>query len=107
MNSFNHYAYGAIGDWMYKVVAGINFDENQVGYKKIIIKPTIGGNLTNASAWHESMYGTIKSSWKIENNKVKLTVEIPVNTTATVFVPNVNGEYEKHEVGSGVYNFER
>ena len=107
MNSFNHYAYGAIGDWMYKVVAGINSDEKQVGYKKIIIKPTVGGNLTNASAWHESMYGTIKSSWKIEDGKVITKVEIPANTTAIVYVPNLNGEYKKHEIGSGQYTFER
>ena len=107
MNSFNHYSYGAIGDWMYKVVAGINSDEEEVGFKKIIIKPTIGGNLTYASAWHESMYGLIKSSWKIEGGKVITEIEVPVNTSATVYVPNTKGEYEKHEIGSGKYTFTR
>jgi alpha-L-rhamnosidase len=107
MNSFNHYAYGAIGDWMYKVVAGINLDENEPGFKRIIIKPTIGGGLTAASATHESMYGTISSSWKIEGEKVVLQVHIPANTTAVVSVPNTDGEYKAYEIGSGSYSFSR
>jgi alpha-L-rhamnosidase len=107
MNSFNHYSYGAIGDWMYKVVAGINYDEEIPGFKKIIIKPTIGGDLKNASAKYESMYGTIASSWRIEDAKVVLEVEIPPNTTATIFVPDLEGNYVKHETGSGKYVFSR
>ncbi|MEN8248853.1 MAG: family 78 glycoside hydrolase catalytic domain [Bacteroidota bacterium] len=107
MNSFNHYAYGAIGDWMYKVVAGIDFTDDGVGFKKMIIKPTIGGSLTNASASQETMYGTVRSSWRLEGERVILDVEIPSNTSATVFVPNAKGEYEKHKIGSGIYKFER
>ncbi|MEN8155778.1 MAG: glycoside hydrolase family 78 protein [Bacteroidota bacterium] len=107
MNSFNHYAYGAIGDWIYKVVAGINPDEKLPGYKRITIKPAIGGGLTSASATHESMYGTISSSWKVEAGRVILEVEIPANTTAVVFVPDLNGSYEQHEIGSGKYRFTR
>ncbi|MEN8254409.1 MAG: glycoside hydrolase family 78 protein [Verrucomicrobiota bacterium] len=107
MNSFNHYAYGAIGDWMYKVVAGIDFGEAGAGFKKIVIKPVIAGGLTNASATHESMYGTISSSWRIDGGQVVLEVEIPPNTTAEVFAPDIDGEYEKHEIGSGKYTFTR
>ncbi|MCK5777117.1 MAG: alpha-L-rhamnosidase, partial [Bacteroidales bacterium] len=107
MNSFNHYAYGAVGSWLYNYVAGIRIDENISGYKRIIIKPTIGGGLTFASSTHESMYGTISSSWKIENGKVTMQVEVPANTTAVVYALNAENEYEKHEIGSGKYTFIR
>ena len=59
MNSFNHYAYGAIGDWMYSVVAGIEIDEAQPGYKHIVIAPRPGGGLTYAKASVESVYGKV------------------------------------------------
>ncbi|MCK5776457.1 MAG: family 78 glycoside hydrolase catalytic domain, partial [Bacteroidales bacterium] len=107
MNSFNHYAYGAVGSWLYNYVVGIRIDESMPGYKKIIIKPTIGGGLTFAASTHESMYGTISSSWKIEDGKVITEVEIPANTTAVVYIPNLKNEYEKHEIGSGKYTFIR
>jgi len=101
MNSFNHYAYGAIGAWMYRVVAGIGIDEAQPGYKHILIEPRPGGGLTNARASVETMYGKVASGWEIVDGKMKLTVEIPANTTATVKMPG--GKVE--EVGSGVWEF--
>ncbi|MFC1558864.1 family 78 glycoside hydrolase catalytic domain [candidate division KSB1 bacterium] len=87
MNSFNHYAYGAIGDWMYRVAAGIDTYEDGPGYKKIRIKPHIGGGLTHVAADYKTYYGKISSHWKLENKKLVLDVEIPVNTTATVYMP--------------------
>ena len=87
MNSFNHYAYGAIGDWMYRVVAGLDMDEVIPGYKHIVIKPIAGGGLTWASASLQTGYGKIVSGWKIENGKLVLDIEIPVNTTATIYIP--------------------
>ncbi|MEI9921520.1 MAG: glycoside hydrolase family 78 protein [Bacteroidota bacterium] len=101
MNSFNHYAYGAIGDWMYRVVAGIDTKADQPGYKGITIKPTIDGRLTSASAEYQTYYGKIRSSWKIENGKVLLDVEIPANTKATIYVPGG----ETVDVGSGTYSY--
>ncbi|MCK4967247.1 alpha-L-rhamnosidase, partial [bacterium] len=92
MNSFNHYAYGAIGDWMYRVAAGIDTYEDSPGYKKIRIKPHIGGGLTYVAADFETYYGKISSHWKLENKKVVLDVEIPVNTTATVYVPAASAD---------------
>ncbi len=89
MNSFNHYAYGAIGDWLYRIVAGINIDPENPGYKHIIICPQPGGGLTAASASHSSMYGKIESSWKIEKDNFTLSVTIPPNTRATVVLPAV------------------
>jgi alpha-L-rhamnosidase len=88
MNSFNHYAYGAIGDWLYRVVAGVEIDPLNPGYKHIIIRPQPGSGLSYASASHQSMYGKIESSWKIENDYFSLSVTIPPNTQATVFLPS-------------------
>lgn len=100
MNSFNHYAYGAIGDWMYKVVAGIN---PQVGYKHIEIAPKPGGGLTTASASYKTLYGEVKSAWSIAGGVIKVDVTIPCNTTATITLP---GKNEKLAVGSGDYHYE-
>lgn len=102
MNSFNHYAYGAIGDWMYRVVTGIDTKADKPGYKGIIIKPTIGGGLTSASAEYMTYYGKIRSSWKIVGDQMVLDVEVPVNTTATVYVPY---NPTPVEVGSGTYSY--
>lgn len=85
MNSFNHYAYGAIGQWMYERVAGIK--PEKAGYKEIEIAPIPGGPLTSAQATYDSPYGAISSSWKIENGKFQLSVIIPPNTTARIIVP--------------------
>jgi len=128
MNSFNHYAYGAIGDWMYRKMVGIDTYEDGVGYKHIKIKPHIGGGFTYASASLDTYYGKVSNSWKIENGNLIMDVEIPANTTATVFVPSENADavkengkvlsevndikvkgaedgYVELELGSGVYHF--
>ena len=90
MNSFNHYAYGAIGDWMYRVVAGLDTDMEGPGYKKIVINPHIGGNLTHASASLQTYYGKVSSAWKLMNDNLELTVIIPANTKATVQIPTTS-----------------
>ena len=87
MNSFNHYAYGAIGEWLYRVVAGIEIDEENPGYKHIIIQPHPGGGMTYAKARMDSMYGTIESGWRLEGKRITVDVEIPANTDATVRLP--------------------
>lgn len=105
MNSYNHYAYGAIGNWMYQNIAGIQ--PAAPGYKKIMIKPTVGGKLTSAEGSYDSDYGIIRSKWKVEDNKFKLNVTIPPNTTAVVFVPDAGGKsYKEFKVGAGEYYFE-
>jgi alpha-L-rhamnosidase len=86
MNSFNHYAYGAIGSWLYSQVAGLQADPVIPAYKKIIIRPVPGGGLTWARAEHESMYGPIKSEWKTDKTEMILKVTIPTNTTAEIFI---------------------
>ena len=88
MNSFNHYAYGAIGEWMYRVVAGIGLDEKQPAYKHIVFQPHPGGGLTSAKASVQSMYGEVAAGWNIAEGKMTLTVEVPPNATATVLLPD-------------------
>ena len=92
MNSFNHYAYGAIGEWLYRFVAGIEIDEKQPGYKHAVIQPLPGGGLTWAKASLLSPYGRIASSWEIRNASIRLEVEIPPNTTASVVLPPLKME---------------
>src|SRR2546430_13624478 len=69
---------------MYRVVAGMEIDEKQPGYKHILIQPRPGGGLTYAKASVESMYGYVESGWKLADGKMTLHVEVPPNTTATV-----------------------
>ncbi len=101
MNSYNHYAYGAIGDWMYRTIAGINSVAADPGYRTIVIAPKPGGKLTRASAELETLYGTVKSAWALENNLLKLDVTIPANTRAKIVLAG-----SSYEIGSGTYHFE-
>lgn len=87
MNSFNHYAYGAIGDWMYRVMAGLDTYEDGVGYRHSRIKPHIGGGFTNVSASLDTYYGKLSSGWKVDEDILTMDIEIPANTVATVYVP--------------------
>lgn len=103
MNSFNHYAYGAIGEWLYRVVAGIEIDENEPGYKHILIQPRPGGSLTDAGASIHSMYGKVESSWKILGDQFNITITIPHNTHATTILPNAKLE-EVLESGKALKN---
>jgi alpha-L-rhamnosidase len=88
MNSFNHYAYGAVGDWMYRVMAGLEIDESAPGYKHVLVQPRPGGGFTSAKASHKTMYGTVSSAWTLDANQFTLDVEIPPNTRGTVRLPN-------------------
>lgn len=86
MNSFNHYAYGAIGNWMYTQVAGLQEDPVIPGYKKIIIRPVPGGGLTWARAEHASILGPVKSEWKTDQNALTVKATIPTNATAEIYI---------------------
>ncbi len=88
MNSFNHYAYGAIGEWLYTYVAGIKIDTENPGYKHFFLAPHPGGGLTNAKATFKSIHGEIKSAWKLDGGNMAYEVTIPANTTATVTLPS-------------------
>ena len=90
MNSFNHYAYGAIGDWMYRVVAGIDTYEDGPGYHHSRIAPHPGGRLRSAAADLETGYGKLSSHWEMVDDSFRLEIVVPANTTATVHLPAVD-----------------
>jgi alpha-L-rhamnosidase len=85
MNSYNHYAFGAVGEYLYGAVGGIQ--AGSPGYKTIVVKPVLGDGLTWAKTSFDSIHGPIVSNWKREGGKLTMDVTIPPNTTATVFVP--------------------
>jgi alpha-L-rhamnosidase len=87
MNSFNHYAYGAIGDWMYRVVAGIEI--GKPGYKQVLIQPQPDKRLTYARAGFQSAYGEIFSGWEMKDSSLMFHVKIPGNTSALITLPSV------------------
>jgi alpha-L-rhamnosidase len=88
MNSFNHCAYGAVGEWMYSVMAGVAIDPSAPGYRRVLIWPQPGGGFTRVAATHRSLYGTIRAAWAVENQSIEVAVEIPANTCATVRLPH-------------------
>ena len=88
MNSFNHYAYGAIGDWLYQVVAGIRLDEEVPGYQKFVLQPQPGPGLSWARAHLDTAYGRIESAWSLENSEFVWDFTVPPNTTARVVPPS-------------------
>ena len=85
-NSFNHYSFGAIGDWLYRVVAGINPVPDAPGYQRILFRPRSGGSLTQAGAKLETMYGLVESRWTREGAGLVLQITLPPNTTGVVDV---------------------
>ena len=85
MTSFNHYAYGAVGDWIYQNVGGIAAGEP--GYRRIVVRPRLGGGLSWARTSYESVHGQIATSWKHEGSEFAIDVTVPANTTAQIWVP--------------------
>jgi alpha-L-rhamnosidase len=84
MNSFNHYAFGAVGDWMYRNMGGIDVDAAAPGYKRVRIAPRVGGGLTSASASLETRYGQVTSAWRQVQDTFLLDVTVPANSSAEV-----------------------
>ena len=92
MNSFNHYAFGAIGEWMYEHILGIQPDNNSPGFKHFILKPLPEGTLTWAKGSYHSISGKIEAKWEKSGTKFEYTVTVPANTTATVYMPGSSSE---------------
>lgn len=87
MNSFNHYSFGAVGQWMMAYSLGIQRDEP--GFKKFILQPEIDptGQMISAKGYYDSQYGRIESEWKVESKKLTYKATVPANTTATLYLP--------------------
>jgi alpha-L-rhamnosidase len=93
MNSFNHYAYGAVGDWMYRVMAGIEIDPDEPGYQHVLVQPRPGGGFTNVKASHDSPYGTVGSAWTLDaSGAFTLSADVPPNTHATIRLPRAKAD---------------
>jgi alpha-L-rhamnosidase len=129
MNSFNHWALGAVGEWMMRVIGGLNSDESHPGWRRFLLKPQPGGGLTWARVAYDSPRGRIGLNWKQEGATLHLEVSVPPSTTAEVHVPASEGSQVKesgqpagaspwlrhlrrqdgcevYEVSSGDYRFE-
>lgn len=100
MNSFNHYAYGCVGQWIWETVAGIAADPAQPGFKHIIMQPVPDRRLGMLKAEYKSAAGLIKSEWKYKGNQWRWTFSIPEGATATVTLP---GDTASKEYKSGTY----
>jgi len=92
MNSLNHYAYGAVGDWLYRTVAGLNDDPAEPGYRHVIVRPRPGPGFNFAKATLMTPYGVASSGWRIENGRMTVTVRVPPNAHATVVLPGARLE---------------
>ena len=90
MNSFNHYAYGAVGNWLYTGVAGIKNAAESAGYKEILIDPHPHKELTHAEASLQSVYGEILSGWQTADGLLSMRVKIPANTSAEIRIPTTD-----------------
>jgi alpha-L-rhamnosidase len=123
MNSYNHYAFGSVVAWVYRYAAGIDTLPDSPGFKEIVIHPHLDARMTSARAEYDSIYGKIISDWKgTPVGPFSLSVTIPANTSARVFLPAIAGAHvteggnpmEFHaengsyiiQIGSGSYNFE-
>lgn len=111
MNSFNHYAYGSVVEWMYRYMAGISADIENPGFKHIILQPTLDTGekyndeerIKSVDASYESLYGRIESSWKSEDGKLaSYHARIPANTTATLYLPAGNADAQQAPAVPGV-----
>lgn len=122
MNSFNHYSLGSVGEWMFQYILGIRPDEEYPGFKHVVIRPQPGGGLSYARGQFHSVHGTIGVAWKREISRLELEISVPVNTTATVYVPgeaaaaecrssddlkvlSADREGTVYKAGSGKYSF--
>jgi alpha-L-rhamnosidase len=104
MNSFNHWALGAVGEWMWREILGIQPDDAAPGFARFTVRPHPGGGLTWARGVYRSIRGPISVDWRIAGGQLTLKVGVPPNTTATVIVPAKTGP-QQHVVGSGEHTF--
>lgn len=113
--SDNHMMLGEIGGWFFKGIGGIKIDEQQPGFKNILLQPNFVEGLEHFTASHESPFGTILSSWKRNGKGIKYDVKIPANSTASVDIPQIAGKQvylygkaisNKQELSARSYSFD-
>ncbi|MGI8446574.1 MAG: family 78 glycoside hydrolase catalytic domain [Streptosporangiaceae bacterium] len=108
MNSFNHYALGSVGEWLYRFVLGIGQEPGSAGFQRLVIRPHPGGSLRSARGSYQSVRGLIRSEWQLDGDRFRLRVEIPPNAVASVRVPSADGRRVRDAAGrepAGVASF--
>ncbi len=100
MTSFNHYAYGAVADWLHRCVGGLA--PAAPGWKRVTVRPLITGQLTHARVAVDTPYGRVESGWRIDDGRVRLDLEIPYGVEADVWVPGADAAVT---VGLGTHRF--
>ena len=97
--SFNHFSYGAVAEWMFRYMLGIERDESSVAYKRFVLKPEFGGSITSASGSYNSVRGKIESAWTLDKDSGDFTYNaaVPANTTATLYLPVLNNNTAVYE----------
>ncbi len=103
MNSFNHYAYGAVGEWLYRDVAGIESEFSDPGFHRIHLHPEFDTRLGPVNATYDSIYGPISSNWNIAGSRTTWKVVIPANTTGVFYLPSA-GNARLSEGGTALRN---
>jgi len=108
MTSFNHYALGAVADWLHGTVGGIRSED---GWKTVIVRPEPGGNIDRAEVKFDGPYGMVRCSWKLTRGEFMLELTIPPNSKAAITMPGRETQNEadstskEREVGSGTHFF--
>lgn len=114
MNSLNHYAYGSVAEWIYRVGAGLNQAPGSVGWKKVEFAPAVDQRMKSMEASYQSASGLWKAGWKLQGKTVTVTLTVPFGCTAHITLPDAKEEAyvsdgrriaKNHEVGQGSYTF--
>ena len=99
MNSFNHYALGSVGEWLYRFVLGIDQGPGHAGFGRLLIRPHPGGSLRAAHGSYRSVRGLIRSGWQRDGETLRVQVEIPPNASACIRVPSPDPESVRDGTG--------
>ncbi|MFQ3668838.1 MAG: family 78 glycoside hydrolase catalytic domain [Fimbriimonadaceae bacterium] len=101
MNSFNHYAFGAVGEFLYRYVAGIDLAEDSAGFRDLVFRPRPGAGIDAASATFRTACGLVESSWAIDDGQIRYEVRVPANSKATIWVPTRAADSVRVETAGG------
>jgi alpha-L-rhamnosidase len=101
MNSFNHYSFGSVGEWLYRYVLGIDQEDGTAGFRSLLLRPHPGGPLTWARGSYRSVRGVIRTGWEVSGGQFTFRVEVPPNVTASVRVPSARAA-EVYDAAGGL-----
>ncbi len=99
MNSFNHYALGSVGEWLYRFILGIELAPGAAGFDELVVRPHAGGGLTWARGSYESVRGPVAVGWRVDGGSFSLRVTLPAGVRASVRVPSADAQSVTDEKG--------